>query len=308
MSNTSSSEGGQRSEVRGEDLRRGPAPHPQGPALPCWRLILSGDTPNSLAAFSRASASLRPLTQYRPSGSCHRCHEYAEGTPALPDPASHQGPNKPSGPRCAHLPGGNGWVADSDEVGWDAMAPPQLPGDAPVPAEGVRSQGEAVPGRCAQPSPTPPSEPTHRILSIQACHVRWWASGRMRRSPRATAALAARAISPQRTYHCGRSRGSTTSLDRLQDTQVGRLGGSPLRSHPPFSGPRPHLQSGTTMGLSWMPRNRPRSFNAASTAFRASNLGRPWGNRPRHGCAAVPRHLRTWPHIQAVSPGKGGAR
>lgn len=36
-----------------------------------------------------------------------------------------------------------------------------------------------------------------------------------------------------------------------------------------------HLQSGTTMGLSLTPRNRPRSFSAASTAFLASNLGRP---------------------------------
>lgn len=75
MSNTSSSEGGQRSEIRGdrdEDQNPGSALHPQGPDLPCWRLILSGDTPNSLAAFSRASASLRPLTQYRPSGSCQR--------------------------------------------------------------------------------------------------------------------------------------------------------------------------------------------------------------------------------------------
>ena len=73
MSSTSSSEGGP--EIRGQRGRGEDwpphCPPPQGPALPCWRLILSGDTPNSLAAFSRASASVRPLTQYRPSGSCH---------------------------------------------------------------------------------------------------------------------------------------------------------------------------------------------------------------------------------------------
>lgn len=42
-----------------------------------------------------------------------------------------------------------------------------------------------------------------------------------------------------------------------------------------FSGPNPHLQSGTTMGLSSIPRNSPCSFSAANTAFLASNLGRP---------------------------------
>lgn len=114
------------------------------------------------------------------------------------------------------------------------MAPPQLPGDAPVPAEGARGQGEAVPGRRAQPSPAPPCEPTHRMLSIQACHVRWWASGKMRRSPRATAALAAWAISPQRTYHCGRSRGSTTSLERLRVHTGGEVGGEPPEEPPPL--------------------------------------------------------------------------
>lgn len=43
----------------------------------------------------------------------------------------------------------------------------------------------------------------------------------------------------------------------------------------PVPGPQSHLQSGTTMGLSLTPRNSPRSFSAASTAFLASNLGRP---------------------------------
>lgn len=73
---------------------------------------------------------------------------------------------------------------------------------------------------------------------------------------------------------------------------------STLRSPSPalFPGPHPHLQSGTTMGLSSMPRNSPRSFSAASTAFLASNLGRPWvGDRPHHGHAYVPHHLSTWP-------------
>jgi hypothetical protein len=44
---------------------------------------------------------------------------------------------------------------------------------------------------------------------------------------------------------------------------------------PIFPGPCPHLQSGTTMGLSLMARNSPCSFSASSTAFLASNLGRP---------------------------------
>lgn len=59
---------------------------------------------------------------------------------------------------------------------------------------------------------------------------------------------------------------------------VGKLGGEhPEKPVPaPFPGLHPHLQSGTTMGLSSVPRNSPRSFSAASTAFLASNLGRPW--------------------------------
>lgn len=96
------------------------------------------------------------------------------------------------------------------------MAPPQLPGDAPVPAMVERRVSWPVLG--SAPPVTLPTRRglTYRMLSIQACQVRWWVSGRIRRSPRVTAALAAWAISPQRTYHCGRSRGSTTSLDRLQ--------------------------------------------------------------------------------------------
>lgn len=31
-----------------------------------------------------------------------------------------------------HLPGGYGWVMDSDKIGRDSVAPPQLPRDAPV--------------------------------------------------------------------------------------------------------------------------------------------------------------------------------
>ena len=102
------------------------------------------------------------------------------------------------------------------------MAPPQLPGDTPVPAGGRgggRQGGQAAPDLALlalTQSPPAWGGLTHRMLSIQACHVRWWASGRMRRSPRVTAALAAWAISPQRTYHWGRSSGSTTSLERLQ--------------------------------------------------------------------------------------------
>lgn len=64
--------------------------------------------------------------------------------------------------------------------------------------------------------------------------------------------------------------------------------GSTLRSPPlPASlTTSPHLQSGTTMGLSLMSRNSPCSFSAASTAFLASNLGRPWvRDRPHYGHA-----------------------
>lgn len=68
-----------------------------------------------------------------------------------------------------------------------------------------------------------------------------------------------------------------------------------------------HLQSGTTMGLSLTPRNSPRSFSAASTAFLASNLGRPWRERPHHGHAQVPPTSRQAP-VQTSSPGKAGAR
>lgn len=140
---------------------RAPAlPSTPGPALPCWRLILSGDTPNSLAAFSRASASLRPLTQYRPSGSCHSHSEGRGGASALPRPLPPaKTPGNHSSRRWAsvqlrpssHLPWGHGWVTDCDEVGWDAVAPPQLPGDAPVPAKGdggESGRGGRCPGLC----------------------------------------------------------------------------------------------------------------------------------------------------------------
>lgn len=66
------------------------------------------------------------------------------------------------------------------------MAPPQLPGDAPVPANGGggvvggRNMNQAVEGdapACALLSFSPNHPPTsraltHRMLSIQACHVR----------------------------------------------------------------------------------------------------------------------------------------
>lgn len=149
--------------------------------------------------------------------------------PHLARPSLSKKPS--SGP--SHLPGQHSGVTDSDEVGWDAMAPPQLPGNAPVPAggSGVGSGSLRVPACAPQPAPSHPPHaegPTHRMLSIQECHVRWWASGRMRRSPRVTAALAAWAISPQRTYHCGLSRGSTTSLERLGM----HVGGKPSGQHP----------------------------------------------------------------------------
>lgn len=78
---------------------------------------------------------------------------------------------------CPYLPRRYSWVTDSDEVGWDAMAPPQLPGNAPVPANG-QWRGECQGGlqvplsmSLSQPPPTLRG-PTHRILSIQECHVR----------------------------------------------------------------------------------------------------------------------------------------
>ena len=77
---------------------------------------------------------------------------------------------------------------------------------------------------------------------------------------------------------------------------------------PPVPGPPPtHLQSGTTMGLSSMPRNSPRSFSAATTAFLASNLGMPWvGGRTHYGRAQAPLHLQTWPPHPDSLTRKGG--
>lgn len=72
--------------------------------------------------------------------------------------------------------------------------------------------------------------------------------------------------------------------------------------------PQSHLQSGTTMGLSLMPRNRPRSFRAASTAFLASNLGRPWVKKASlQLCPSNSPPPTQVPTVQTSSPGKGEA-
>lgn len=70
--------------------------------------------------------------------------------------------------------------------------------------------------------------------------------------------------------------------------------------------PQSHLQSGTTMGLSLTPRNRPSSFSAASTAFLASNLGRPWVKKASsQQCPSnFPPPMQV-PTVQTSSPGKG---
>lgn len=69
-----------------------------------------------------------------------------------------------------------------------------------------------------------------------------------------------------------------------------------------------HLQSGTTMGLSLTPRNSPRSFSAASTAFLASNLGRPWmGKASSWLCLSNSPPPTQVPTAQTSSPGKAEA-
>lgn len=122
---------------------------------PPWRRVTrSGSTPKFRAAFSRASSSLRPLTQYRSSPSCRDPRRrqphggvsppqgpqpYGKGSSlATPwPPAPRQPPPAPRQPP-ADLSGGNVGVVDGDEVRGDAVAPPELPGDAPVPGGGTR--------------------------------------------------------------------------------------------------------------------------------------------------------------------------
>lgn len=114
---------------------------------------------------------------------------------------------------------------------------------------------------------------------------RHWQPGPSPHSARTTAAAAE--APPHPWTGCGDTRVRGSSGERPKD---------PLPLSPPPTSPQPHLQSGTTMGLSSMPRKSPRSFRAASTAFLASNLGRPWvGDGPRHGHAEVPHRLSTRP-------------
>ena len=63
-----------------------------------------------------------------------------------------------------------------------------------------------------------PRAPHYLILSIHVNQVRVCWGGLRRSSPLLTAALAPRANSAQRTNHCGRSSGSTTSCVRLRGT------------------------------------------------------------------------------------------
>lgn len=183
---------------RGEDQPHCPPPH--GPALPCWRLILlrgHASTP-WLPLLSRASASvLGPPSTAHQGPAMPRWNEYPRGHLCL---SPHQDPmHCLPNPRCAslqprpgsHLPGGTAG-SRRDEVGWDAMAPPQLPGDTPVPEsgrggegmkEGRRAPREAVPGSVPRLVALYIKGLTHRMLSIQACHGPLMASGRIRRSP-----------------------------------------------------------------------------------------------------------------------------
>lgn len=81
--------------------------------------------------------------------------------------------------------------------------------------------------------------------------------------------------------------------------------------NPPFpmcTRAQSHLQSGTTMGLSLTPRNKPRSLSAASTAFLASNLGRPWMEEAgSQQCPSNPPPPVQVPTGQISSPGKAQA-
>ena len=139
---------------------------------------------------------------------------------------------------------------------------------SPSPHRGARRTG-CCPSRCATSADGPPEGCGGHPVSQQ----RW----RPEPSPHSARTTAAAAEAPPRPW------------SGCRYTWVRRLSGEHPEVPTPCPGLRPHLQSGTTMGLSSMPRNSPCSLSAASTAFLASNLGRPWrGDRLCHGCARSP--------------------
>ncbi|RUS71313.1 hypothetical protein EGW08_020921, partial [Elysia chlorotica] len=85
-------------------------------------------------------------------------------------------------------------------------------------------------------------------FSSHAYQVLWNISGMMRSSPSLSAFTDRSDISLTLTYHCGFSRGSITSLDRLE------------------------RMVGITIGLSFVPLYNPFSLSASNTAVLASNL------------------------------------
>jgi hypothetical protein len=89
---------------------------------------------------------------------------------------------------------------DSYEVGRNAVAPPQLPGDAPVATVALKP---LVPVLCV-------------CVCVCVCVFLWYQvflcmAGTISSSPLRTTATASCAMLLQSTHHCGRTTGSTTS-------------------------------------------------------------------------------------------------
>lgn len=174
---------------------------------------------------------------------------------------------------------------DGDEVGRDSVAPPQLPRDAPVSANSkgsvralsLRPSAAVLPTRAPHPGAIHtgccPSKNAMSVDGPQAVYgghpgsQQHWQPEPSPHSARTTVALAE---APPHPWSGCSGKKVTERRPHVE------LPEEPHPSLPHVHRPQAHLHSGTTMGLSLTPRNRPCSFRAASTAFLASNLGRPW--------------------------------
>lgn len=168
---------------------------------------------------------------------------------------------------------------DSDEVGRDSVAPPQLPRDAPVSANSKGSvrvlslclSAAVLPtqaihtGCCPSKNATSADGPQAVYGGLPGSRQHW----RPEPSPHSARTTVALAEAPPHPW-------SGCSRKVIESRPCAKLPEEPHPSLPHVHRPWSHLHSGTTMGLSLTPRNRPCSFRAASTAFLASNLGRPW--------------------------------
>ena len=173
---------------------------------------------------------------------------------------------------------------DDDEVGGHAVAPPELPRDAPVLQRAERAVSPppvpsllsphthlrvVIPSR---PLPALPPRPPTCELSSQWYHVALWWSGTSRSRPSRTAAAASAPIWRHDTYHCGLMSGSMMSPEREQTPRRILLSASPRDS--PSSASR--LQTASLASKRMRPANSPQPSVMRPSSVKTVMKGRPW--------------------------------